>query len=286
MKSEVVSQKPFVPRLGQKDFDRLSNFIHTQYGIKLPPAKKTMLESRLQKRLRATDKRTFEDYCDYVFSLEGKKLELINMVDIITTNKTDFFREPAHFAYMLEALLPNWFMDYPNRKLSIWSAGCSSGEEVYTLAMVLSEFAEGNKGFLDYSILGSDLSSEVLKKAVRAIYTEEKTAGIPLALKKKYLLRAKDKTSRTVRIVPALRTKTSYMRLNFMDEAYNAPDGFDLIFCRNVLIYFDRITQENVINKLCRHLRPGGYLFLGHSESITSLQVPLKQVKPTIFCKI
>ena len=281
----ATTARESVPRLSTREFNQLSQFIHTQYGIKLPPVKMTMLESRLHKRLRATGKISFKEYCEYLFSKEGQSQELIQMVDLVTTNKTDFFREAAHFAFLSEQVLPEWVQGGRGyEKLKLWSAGCSSGEEVYTLAMVLQEFAQ-EAGALDYSILGTDLSTAVLSRAAKAIYTEAKAAGIPLTLKKKYLLRSKDPANRTVRIVPPLRAKARYMRLNFMDTAYEVPEDYHIIFCRNVLIYFDRSTQEKVINRLCRKLKPGGYLFLGHSESITSMDVPLKQIKPTIFVK-
>ena len=150
--------------------------------------------------------------------------------------------------------------------------------------MVMSEYAARNRGF-DFQILGSDLSTIVLEKAVTAIYPEDRVADIPYDYKKKYLLRSKDRTKPTVRIVPELRKKASFMRLNFMDSSYDAPSNFDIIFCRNVLIYFDRATQESVINKLCMHLRPGGYFFLGHSESVTGISVPLRQLRPTVFVR-
>ena len=271
-------------KLSDKDFQKLSNFIYHQYGIKMPEAKHIMLQSRLQKRLRALRIPTFTEYVDYVFSANGHD-EIIHMMDVVSTNKTDFFREIQHFEFLLDTVLPEIFDTNHQNFVKVWSAGCSSGEEPYTLAMVLSEFQQKVRGF-DFSILGSDLSTIVLEKAVQAIYPEDRVQVIPMELKKKYMLRSKDRVKPTVRIAPELRRKASFMRLNFMDDVYSAPSGFDIIFCRNVLIYFDRQTQEKVINKLCRHLRPGGFFFLGHSESVTGINVPLKQIKPTVFRRI
>ncbi|MCQ2975689.1 MAG: protein-glutamate O-methyltransferase [Bacteroidales bacterium] len=271
----------FDAKLSVKDFNRLSEFIYSQYGIKMPEAKHIMLQSRLQKRLRALEIPSFSDYVDFVFSKEGGE-EIVHMMDVVSTNKTDFFRESQHFDFLTENVLPELYLEKKQSNIKIWSAGCSSGEEPYTLAMVISEFIE-NKSGLDFSILGSDLSTIVLQKAVSAIYSEDRVDIIPLAQKRKYLLKSKDRTHPTVRIVPELRDKVSFMRLNFMDSSYNVPSHFDVIFCRNVLIYFDRQTQEKVINKLCNHLNPGGYFFLGHSESVTGINVPLKQIKPTVF---
>jgi chemotaxis protein methyltransferase CheR len=267
------------------EFSKISAFIFTEYGIKLPPIKKTMVESRLQKRLRELNIHSFKTYFDYVFSPAGQQQELIKMVDVITTNKTDFFREADHFDYISRVVLPDWANKNPTRPIKVWSAGCSSGEEPYTISMVLHEFQEVNPSF-DFSILGTDLSTDVLKKAITAVYPEDKVANLPMTIKKKYLLKSKDTINKTVRIVPKLRKKVTFQRLNFMDEKYNLPDSYDIIFCRNVLIYFSKETQENVINKLVAKLKKGGYFFLGHSESVTHMVVPLKQIKPTVFLKI
>jgi chemotaxis protein methyltransferase CheR len=267
-------------------FERLSSFIYKQYGIKMPPAKKVMLQSRLQKRLREMQMNSYEEYCDFVFSKEGEALELVHMIDVVTTNKTDFFREPTHFDFLRQVVLPEFVAREKHKTtLKIWSAGCSSGEEVYTLSIVLSDFMESNKK-LDYSILGTDISTRILQKAIDAVYTEERIANIPLETKRKYFLRSKDRNNPMVRVIPELRKKSYYQRLNFMDDSYNINETFDIIFCRNVLIYFDREIQQKVINKLCMNLKTGGYFFLGHSESITGMQLPLVQLKPTIFMKV
>ncbi len=267
-------------------FERLSNFIYKEYGIKMPPAKKVMLQSRLQKRLREMKMSSYEQYCDFVFSKEGEAMELVHMIDVVTTNKTDFFREPSHFDFLKSTVLPEFIhKNKLNKTMKVWSAGCSSGEEVYTLAMVISEFSK-NQTKIDYSILGTDISSRILKRAIDAVYHEDRIMNIPMELKKKYFLRSKDRTKPLVRVVSELRNKGYYQRLNFMDEKYPVKEDFDIIFCRNVLIYFDRETQQSVINKLCRNLKTGGYFFLGHSESITGMKVPLVQLKPTVFMKV
>lgn len=273
-------------KMTTSDFKKLSSFIYEQYGIKMPDAKQTMLQSRLHKRLRALNIRSFKEYIDYVFSKEGQREELLHMIDEVSTNKTDFFREPAHFDFLTHQLLPEFVSQNPGSNiLKAWSAGCSSGEEPYTLAIVLSEFAAKNPGF-DFSILGTDISSRILQTAVNAVYPEERINIIPMALKRKYFLRSKDRNKRTVRLVPQIRNKVHFQRLNFMDASYNISGTFDIIFCRNVLIYFDRQTQQNVINRLSTKLKPNGYFFLGHSESITNMSVPLRQVRPTIFTRI
>jgi chemotaxis protein methyltransferase CheR len=244
-----------------------------------------MLESRLQKRLSVLCMPSFKAYCDFVFSPQGQQEELIHMVDLVTTNKTDFFREPAHFDFLLAHALPEFISAHPERILKVWSAGCSSGEEPYTLAMVLSEFAR-TRSLLNFSILGTDISTQVLDKAVTAVYSEERVADIPLSLRQKYFLRSKATHQKTVRVAPLIRAKVQFARLNFMDASSDVLQEYDIIFCRNVIIYFDKITQEKVINRLCARLRRGGYFFLGHSESITGMEVPLVQIKPTVFRRV
>jgi len=270
--------------LSARDFGRLSRFIYDTCGIKMPEVKKTMLEARLQKRLRALGMRSFTEYCDYLFSGEGLEKELVQMLDMVTTNKTDFFREPDHFQYLTQTVLPEWLKKHPNGTLAIWSAGCSSGEEPYTLAMVLTEFALRNPGF-DFRILATDISTRVLEKAKNAIYAESQVEPVPLELKKKYLLRSKDRTSGVVRIVPELRDKVRFRRLNFMDDDFGMREQLDIIFCRNVIIYFDRPTQEKLLQRFHRHMKPGASIFMGHSETLSGLDVPLVSVYPTVYRK-
>jgi chemotaxis protein methyltransferase CheR len=283
MTDSVVS-KIYGAKMSDADFKKLSSFIYSEYGIKMPDVKKTMLQSRLQKRLVTTQITSFKEYIEYVFSKEGKQTELIHMIDVVTTNKTDFFREPVHFDFLQEVVLPDYYQAHKRKIMDIWAAGCSSGEEPYTLAIVLAEFAEQHQGF-DFRIYATDISTRILKRAMEAIYSEEKTSMIPMYLKKKYLLKSKDPTKKLVRISQLLRKKITFSRLNFMDATYDVPYIFDAIFCRNVIIYFDRETQEKVINKLSRNLSSSGYFFLGHSESIANMNVPLRHIKPTIFKK-
>lgn len=270
--------------LGDKDFRRLSDFIYKNYGIKMPPEKRTMLEGRLAKRLRANQIQNYADYCDFVFSEKGEQ-EIIHMINVVSTNKTDFFREQAHFEFLFDIILPEYVSEERTNPLKFWSAASSSGEEAYTLAMVTSEFNRMNDQSINYEIFGTDISSDILQKASMAVYAEERIANIPLSYKKRYFLRNKDAEKKLVRVIPELRSTCSFMRLNLMDPSYPVNEEFDVIFCRNVLIYFDRPTQEAVINKLCRHLRPGGYFFLGHSESAMGMNVPLSSIKPTVFRK-
>jgi len=283
---EMAIYSVFRFKLTDEDFVRLSSFVYEELGIKMPYPKKIMLQGRLQKRVADLKMSSFKEYLDFVFSKEGQEEEIIKMIDLITTNKTDFFRESTHFDFMTDYVLPELIsLKGTRRTIRIWSAGCSSGEEPYTLAIVMKEFLETHPDF-DFEIYATDISLRILQKAAIAIYPEERISMIPLSLKKKYFLKSKDPASKTVRLTPEIRSKVSFHRLNLMDNYYVVEKEFDIVFCRNVLIYFDRQTQQDVICKLAGKLKTDGFFFLGHSESITNMKVPLLQIKPTIFRKI
>ncbi len=250
----------------------------------MPLAKKIMLQSRLQKRLKTLGCRSFEEYCDYVFSSEGA-LEIVQMIDVVSTNKTDFFREPAHFDHLVEHILPKLrapFSETSTKPLNVWSAGCSTGEEPYTIAMVLNEYAAQMRNF-SFHITATDISTRVLAHARKAVYAEAKIEPVPVSLRKKYLLRSKDPEKALIRIHPVLREKIYFHRINFMDDAFDLSKKFDIIFCRNVVIYFDLQTQKKLFSKFADFLAPQGYLFIGHSETLNGLDVPFQPVAPTIY---
>lgn len=275
----VVSSK-----LGNSDFQKLSRFIYDRLGIKMPPEKKLLLESRLQKRLRVLQIPNFKTYCTYLFSKEGLEQELVFMTDAVTTNKTDFLREPRHFDFLNSVIVPEFLNSKSQRPLRIWSSACSTGEEPYTTAMFLEEAIE-KIGPLNYEILATDISTKVLKQAADGIYSEDRIKVIPENFRKKYLLRSKDPKNALVKIIPELRKRVAYRKLNLMSADYKLDTLQDIIFCRNVLIYFDKETQQKVVQKLIRYLRPGGYLFIGHSESLFEMDLPLKQLMPATFKK-
>jgi chemotaxis protein methyltransferase CheR len=268
--------------LSTRDFARLRELIYTETGICLSPEKKTMVEVRLKRRLRTLNMETYAQYCDFVFGRKGMKEELIFLINVITTNKTDFFREPLHFEFLAQKALPELALN--GHSIVVWSAGCSSGEEPYTLAIVLSEYAAAHPGF-HFRILASDISTDMLERAEMGIYSSECVAPIPLALKRKYLLRSRDSQSPRVRVVPELRKLVDFRRLNFMDSDYMLAEKVDAIFCRNVLIYFDRATQESILRKLVHNLTPSGYLFVGHSETLHDMDLPVIPVAPALYRK-
>jgi chemotaxis protein methyltransferase CheR len=276
--------KIFKSELSEKQFDKLSQFIMTEYGIKMPLEKKIMLQSRLQKRLKALNMDNFDDYFSYLFSPHGMSEEVIHMMDVVSTNKTDFFRESSHFDFMLTDALPSLVIKQEIRNLKLWSAGCSSGEEPYTIAITISEFLE-NHTALSYSILATDISTQMLKNACNAIYNEDRIKDIPLSIKKKYFLRSKNREDKKVKIIAGLRKQVEFERLNLLELTPQREPKFHIIFCRNVLIYFDRPTQYKILSALCTNIIEGGYLFLGHSESISGFDLPLNQIVPTVFSK-
>lgn len=274
----------FKAELSRADFKAFSDFIYSQFGIKMPEIKRVMLQGRLLKRIRELKMSSYSEYREYFFSKAGQEKELYNFLSVVTTNKTDFFREPVHFDFLAKEVLPELTARGQNN-IKVWSAACSSGEELYTISIVLNEYREKNPVF-NFSILGSDISENVIDKAIHGVYPEKITEVIPLNLKRKYFLKSKDRSLHMVRVSPQLQKNISLKYLNLMDPFYDITEMYDVIFCRNVLIYFDRETQEKVINKLCRHLAIGGYLFIGHSESVANMKVPLETIKPTIFRKI
>ena len=272
--------------LSEAQFKKIADFIQTNVGIKMPEQKKVMVQSRLYARLKALKMPTFDEYIDYVFQKnEQGDEEIALMINVITTNLTSFFRENPHFEFMKNTALPELSKEFS--KIELWSAACSSGEEPYTLSIVMQEFMRTNPGKIqDFSILATDISSRVLEKAINAVYPMDSVANLSYDIKKRYFLKSKNRENPLVRLNPETRGKVKFDRLNFMDDDYSISSPKNIIFCRNCLIYFDKPTQEAVIRKLIRHLLPGGYLFLGHSETIFGMDLPLKTVGPTIFKKI
>ncbi|MBL9166630.1 MAG: protein-glutamate O-methyltransferase CheR [Verrucomicrobiales bacterium] len=273
--------------LSADNFARFAEFITRELGIMMNESKVSMLQSRLMRRLRHLELDSLDDYQDYLFNSPNAEEERVHFIDAVTTNKTDFFREPRHFEYLTRTAMPNLALQYgkgPNWRFKLWCAGCSTGEEPYTQAMVLGEYARERRGF-DFVVLATDISTRVLEQASAGIYEEARIEPVPEPLRPRYLMRSKDPAQGLVRIVPELRRRIHFHRLNFMDGNYNVKDEFEVIFFRNVMIYFDKPTQESVINKLCRNLKPGGYLFVGHSESLAGLNIPVTPVASAVFRK-
>ena len=273
--------------LSQRDFRRLAAYIEETAGIRMPPAKKTMVEGRLRRRLRALALDGFAAYCRYLFDDGGLGEESVHLIDAVTTNKTEFFREAEHFDFLARRLLPEMAgrggrgVEAP---FQVWSAASSVGAEAYSLAMLLADYAAELRNF-HFSVLATDICTEVLERASAAVFPEDMVAPVPPDMRRRYLLRARDHDRREVRIVPGLRRLVSFAQLNLMDEHYPVPRDFDVIFCRNILIYFDRPTQEAVLRRLLGHLRRGGALFVGHSETVAGADLGLRSVACAVFVK-
>jgi chemotaxis protein methyltransferase CheR len=278
--SEVFKQK-----LGSKDFLKLKSYVENYCGIKLSETKRNMVEGRLRKRMKALGITSYKDYLEYAFE-DINSAEQVNLINVLTTNKTDFFREPNHFEILKERVLPQLAVSFgvgTHTDLKVWSAGCSTGEEPYTLSMVLAEYYGLDKG---YKITATDICTDVLAKARKGIYSEEKAMDIPYDYKKKYLMRSIERERKLVRFKPDIRSKIKYARLNLKNREYNLPEKVDIAFCRNVIIYFDHKTQEEIINRICSFIRPGGFLFLGHSESVHGMNLPIKVFAPTVYLRV
>lgn len=275
-------------QLSQRDFEKVALYVNGHAGIRLPPVKKAMVEGRLRRRVRALGFADFHSYCAFLFEENGLSSEGNFIIDAITTNKTDFFREPEHFRFLAEEVLPEMVRGQQvgfAEPLHMWSAAASIGAEAYSLAMVTADFGQKHRGFR-FSVLATDICSEVLERAVVAIYPEEMIAPVPMGMRQRYLLRSRDRSLAEVRIVPELRQRVQFARQNLNDQTYAIPRNMHVVFCRNVLIYFDKVMQGAVLSRICECLLPGGYLFIGHSETVTGLSLPLRQVAPTIFRRL
>ncbi|MCB9480841.1 MAG: protein-glutamate O-methyltransferase CheR [Desulfobacteraceae bacterium] len=267
--------------LGEKDFNFIRNRVYEECGINLHEGKKELVRSRLSKRLRDLGLKSFKEYKLF---LEQNHEESINLLNAISTNLTSFFREKKHFDFLtekgLEALLASRQRD--KRVLKCWSAGCSTGEEPYSLACALDMKRDFYN--FDFHIMATDISTDVLDKAKMGIYEMSRVAGVEISILKKYFQKGTGQRKGSVRVGREIRSKINFLRFNLM-EPYRFNFDFDVIFCRNVMIYFEKKIQSAVVNKFYNVLNPGGYLFVGHSESLMNIEHKFKYVEPTIYQK-
>ncbi len=281
-------QVPEPDRLSDRHFDAIASTVESRAGIKLPRGKRVMVEGRLRKRIRALGMDDLRAYGAYLFEQGGLEEEADHLIDCLTTNKTDFFREPAHFDFLRDVAIDEIASRQRTARPSIkvWSAAASTGAEAYTAAMVLQDLVQAGR-IQRYAILGTDISWEVLKEAEEAIYPREFVDPVPADMRRRYLLQSRASARNVVRIAPEIRSKVVFQQLNLMDAAYPFDRDVDVIFCRNVLIYFDKPVQAAVVTRLTGHLRPGGFLILGHAESMAGSDVRgLTQHRPTIYQRI
>lgn len=262
------------------EYRRFCDLIYAESGMALGDQKASLLVSRLSKRLRDLGLSTFTQYFEKVRE-DGTHEEFTRMLDLISTNKTDFFREPNHFNFLRERILPELSQA---KRIRVWSSACSTGEEPYTIAMTLYDGVQRPAQW-DFRILATDLSTRVLAKAAAGIYDEERVRVLSPDMIKRHFLKGRAERAGTVKVKPHLAEMIQFRRLNLMDERFPIKTPLDIVFCRNVMIYFDRSTQETLVNKFYRYLRPGGCLFIGHSESLQWITHPFKAVAPTIYRK-
>ncbi len=272
-------------QLSDAEFKKFSDLIYQHVGIFMKLEKKELLNARLGKRLRACQLDSFQEYFEFISRPDQQHQEFVKFLDSVSTNFTSFFREVSHFEYLKDNVLPELVANKSgNREFVFWSSASSSGEEPYTLAMFLNEFSTHSAGFR-YRIMATDISTKVLAMAANGVYPVEQTTKVPLDILRKYFQKGLGGSAGKVKVKDDLRRQVTFQRFNLMDEIPWSGD-MDVIFCRNVMIYFDRQTQEKLIGKFYNCLNKGGYLFIGHSESIASLKHDFVQVEATTYKKM
>jgi len=268
----------------KKDFDFLRTISNSRTGIVVSDDKFDMFYARLSRRLRKLGLTSFKQYCEYL-EADSSGEEQLELVNAITTNLTAFFRENHHFEYLRDSVIPKLLIENKNeRKIRIWSAGCSTGEEPYSLAITLKENLPANLNW-DTQILATDIDSNVLAKASKGIYAEDRVADMPKNILRSWFMKGKGGNAGSVRIQPAVRALINFGQLNLMDD-WSVGDEKDVIFCRNVVIYFDRESKARLIDRYADSLKDGGYLFIGHSESLYKITDRFDLIGNTIYQKV
>jgi len=271
--------------VSDREFTLFQKLIYREAGIHLVPAKKALLEARLTRRLRELGLSSFEAYYRHILQVNHGD-ELIVLLDRIATNETHFFREPKQFEFLENEVFPEWKSQNRSaggsRHIRVWSAACSSGEEPYSLAMMLWNHFPAGSGW-DFEILATDLSTRALGTGAAGVWPVSKASEIPQDYLKKYMLKGTGERSGNMKAGTELRSVVRFERLNLNDDEYPVPGNLDLIFCRNVLIYFDTGSRARVIQRLVDRLAPNGFLFVGHAESLTGITDRVRYVMPTIY---
>ncbi len=271
--------------LTERDFRNFSTLIYEKSGINLHQGKRELLKARLAKVLRQFDFKSVGEYYDYLMK-DTSGDAFIPLLDVISTNLTSFFREPKHFEFLADTVVPELFLSGAARgsgRIRIWCAGCSSGEEAYSMAMTLLEALPENRHG-DLRILATDISTRVLKMADRAVYEASRVERVPYATRRQFFQKGVKRWSGFYRVKQRVRDLVQFQRLNFM-EPFSFSEPFDVVFCRNVMIYFDKETQEKLVNRFYEVIQGPGYLFIGHSESLTGVKHRFRYVRPSVYRK-
>ncbi len=268
--------------LTREEYELFRKLIYEKSGINLGDQKQQLVRARLGKRLRSGSFASYRAYYEYVRN-DHTGAELCSLIDAISTNTTHLFREKQHFEFLtrtLRAALEDRKWRAANSTLRIWSAGCSAGDEPYSIAMTVDD-AVGSQ--MDWKILATDISTKVLDLARQGIYEKHRLGTVPKQFHQRYFAGIPGKERTHVQVHPALRAQITFARFNLMTDRFPFRHGFNCIFCRNVMIYFDRPTQERLVAKFSQHLRPGGHLLIGHSESLNGIKHGLSYVQPTVY---
>jgi len=271
--------------LSERDFRRISDLVYEHCGINLHDGKKELVRARLAKRLRLGNFKTFPEYIKHVLA-DKTGNEFSILIDSLSTNLTSFFREGQHFEFMREEFFPLLLerkRKKRNFRIRCWSAGCSSGEEPYSMAVALLEAVAG-QGRWDIKVLATDISTKILETAKKGIYNEERVGPVPKLQKNKYLVLHRENKRKVFEVSKSLREVVIFKYLNLMKD-WLIKGPLDFIFCRNVMIYFDKSTQERLVNRFWGLLDSGGLLFTGHSESLTGIEHKFNYIQPTIYMK-
>ncbi|HYO60133.1 protein-glutamate O-methyltransferase [Archangium sp.] len=275
-------------RLGDREFRLIQEWVYREAGIFLAPVKKALVMARLGPRLRALGLDSYAAYFQHVMA-KGNEDERVRMLDCICTNETRFFREPAHFDFLVREVCPTWreqaAAERRSRRIRGWSAACSTGEEPYSLAMVLLSRFPPDSGW-EVEILATDLSTRALERARAGLWPLDKAREIPQEHLRAFMLKGVRSQAGRMQVGPLVRSVVRFERLNLNAERYSGVGTFDLIFCRNVLIYFDPASKSGVLRRLMRHLSPTGYLFLGHAESLAGSTVQARCVQPAVYAPL
>ncbi len=269
-------------------FARFSRMVQEAIGVQLPASKKTMVESRLRRRISELGLASVDDYFRHLFENGALAQELDTIFDAVTTNKTDFFREADHFIHLTERLIPARLSRRQAKGRSsmfkVWSAAASTGAEAYTAAMVLAD-RESRRGAFEWRILGTDINRKVLMEARRAVYSDAMIQPVPVSFRDRFLMRGKDSQRGNWRVVPELRQRVNFQKMNLIDTQYPVDRDLDVIFLRNVLIYFSEADQARVVSQLAGHLAHHGHLIVGHAEGMVVRHPDLRPAAPGVYRK-